>query len=543
MNQTNQTLLLDCTLRDGGYYNHWDFSPELIADYLAAMAAISADFVEIGFRSFDRRGFKGGAAYSTDAWIRSLPLPAGLKIGVMVNAAELIGHAEGVIPALQKLFSPAAESPVSLVRIACHVNEIEAALPACVWLKNQGYRVGLNLMQIADRDPAEVETAGKLCAGHPLDVLYFADSLGSMDPDQTAVIVKSLRRHWSGALGIHTHDNMTRALANSLRAIEEGVTWVDCTASGMGRGPGNARTEYLAIAVQPSRPVPCNITPLLATIKQHFAPLKAQYGWGANPYYYLAGMHGIHPTYIQEMLSDSRYAEADILAVIDHFKVAGARQFCADSLETARHFYTGEPRGSWHPASVMAGRDVLILGTGPGLASHRTAIEQYIRNRHPYVIALNTQSSVDPALIDARAACHPIRLLADCNQHVRLPQPLITPASMLPESVVTALAGKQLLDFGLAIADNQFRFEPTHCVLPTSLVIAYAMAIATSGRAARIFLAGFDGYGADDPRTAEMDGMLSDYQSTPGALPVLSITPTRYKMPATSVYAMISTND
>lgn len=542
MNQPVHTLLLDCTLRDGGYYNHWDFPPELVADYLAAMAAISADFVEIGFRSFDRRGFKGGAAYSTDAWIRSLPLPEGLKIGVMVNAAELVAHADGVVPALRQLFSPAQESPVSLVRVACHVNEFETILPGCTWLKNQGYSVGLNLMQIADRSAAEIEDIGKRCSGHAIDVLYFADSLGSMNPDQAASIVKSLRKHWSGALGIHTHDNMTQAMANSLRAVEEGVTWVDCTVSGMGRGPGNVKTEYLAIALQPRRPVPCNITPLLGLIKKHFAPMQAQYGWGANPYYYLAGMYGIHPTYIQEMLSDSRYAESDILAVIDHFRVAGARQFSADSLEAARHFYTGEPRGSWQPASVMAGREVLILGPGPGLASHRKAIEEYIRSRHPYVIALNTQSGVDPALIAARAACHPIRLLADCNQHASLPQPLITPASMLPESVIEALKGKQLLDFGLAIAENKFGFEPEHCVLPTSLVIAYAMAVATSGKAARIFLAGFDGYGADDPRTAEMDSMLNDYQNTPGALPVLSITPTRYKVPATSVYAMLPAN-
>lgn len=539
---THQTILLDCTLRDGGYYNHWDFSQELIADYLDAMAAISADFVEIGFRSLDLRGFKGGTAYSTDAWIRSLPLPEGLKIGVMVNASEVLGHSDGLVPALRLLFCHAQDSPVSLVRIACHVNEFDAVLPGFDWLKSQGYFVGLNLMQIADQNSTEIEDIGKRCSGHSIDVLYFADSLGSLNPDQTAGIVKSLRKHWSGALGIHTHDNMTQALANSLRAVGEGATWVDCTVSGMGRGPGNVKTEYLAIALQGLRQVPCNMTPLLALIKRHFVPMQQKFGWGANPYYYLSGMYGIHPTYIQEMLSDSRYAEADILAVIDHFKATGAKQYSADSLEAARHFFTGEPRGTWNPASVTQGRDVLILGTGPGIAAHRPAIEQYIACFHPYVIALNTQTCIAPALIDARAACHPIRLLADCSQHLALSQPLITPASQLPADVINALHGKPLLDFGLGISENAFAFEVEHCVLPTSLVIAYAMAVATSGQAKRILLAGFDGYGADDPRTAEMDAMLQIYQSTAGALPVLSITPTRYRIASSSVYAMLSPN-
>ena len=76
-------------------------------------------------------------------------------------------------------------------------------------------------------------------------------------------------------------------------------------------------------------------------------------------------------------------------------------------------------------------------------------------------------------------------------------------------------------------------------MLPTSLVVAYAMAAATSGKASRILLAGFDSYGSDDPRTDEMDNLLQDYQLADGALLLLSITPTRYKIASSSVYALI----
>ncbi|MBI4535085.1 MAG: aldolase, partial [Ignavibacteriae bacterium] len=117
-------VFVDCTLRDGGYYNNWDYPSDLIEEYLGAMSSLSVDYVEIGFRSFDKRGFKGGAAYSTDAWICRLPVPNGLNIGVMVNASEVVRHPDGVIPALEQLFAPASESPVTLVRFACHVHEI-----------------------------------------------------------------------------------------------------------------------------------------------------------------------------------------------------------------------------------------------------------------------------------------------------------------------------------------------------------------------------------------------------------------------------------
>lgn len=82
---------LDCTLRDGGYYNAWDFCPELILQYLDAMQAAGVDVVELGFRTLKNQGFQGPCAFTTDEFIRSLTIPGGLTIGVMVNGNELVG--------------------------------------------------------------------------------------------------------------------------------------------------------------------------------------------------------------------------------------------------------------------------------------------------------------------------------------------------------------------------------------------------------------------------------------------------------------------
>jgi len=99
------------------------------------------------------------------------------------------------------------------------------------------------------------------------------------------------------------------------------------------------------------------------------------------------------------------------------------------------------------------------------------------------------------------------------------------------------LGGKKLLDFGLTVKANTFSFSPTSATLPNSLVISYALALATSGKAKQILLAGFDGYGADDPRTQEMQKVLALYKDV-NALDVTSITPTSYSIPVLSVYAM-----
>ncbi|MBU1437766.1 MAG: aldolase catalytic domain-containing protein [Gammaproteobacteria bacterium] len=533
-------LLLDCTLRDGGYYNSWDFSRDLIDKYLNAMHAAGVDIVELGLRSLKNEGFKGACAFTTDGFIRSLDVPQDMKVSVMVNAVELLSESGTLETCLELLFpEPASSSPVSVVRIACHVHEFSNALPASRWLKERGFTVGFNLMQIADRAQCEIEQLSLEASKWPLDTLYFADSMGSMNPLQVAEVIGWLRTHWDGPLGIHTHDNMGMALQNTLRSIEEGVTWVDATVTGMGRGPGNAKTECLALEVADKRSTPCNMVPLMALVQQTFLPMQHKCGWGSNTYYYLAGKYGIHPTYIQEMMSDSRYSEEDILAVIARLRIEGGKKFSFNALDDARNFYQGPARGTWQPAEAIKGREVLLLGTGPGVANHQKAIEAYIQKTKPYVIALNTQSLISANLIDACVACHPVRLLADCDAHTKLPQPLITPSTMLPQEVRKALTGKVLLDFGLKVELESFDFKDSYAVIPTSLVIAYALAVAASGKASLISLAGFDGYKSDDPRNQEMNKLFKLYSESLNATPLTAITPTRYDITVKSVYAFV----
>ncbi len=531
-------ILLDCTFRDGGYYNSWDFSPELIEEYLLAMKAAQVDIVELGFRFIGNNGFKGPCAYTTDNFLRSLSIPSELTVAVMVNGGDLLTDL-GFEESLQQLFPETAETtPVELVRFACHFHEFERVLPAVGWLTERGYRVGFNLMQIAERSREDVLHLAREAKEWPIEVLYFADSMGSMTPDDAAKIIGWLREEWDGPIGIHTHDNMGLALANTLRAQKEGATWLDATVTGMGRGPGNARTEELVIEAEDFRQRKASFVPLMTLIRKHFGPMKEKYGWGTNPYYYLTGKYGIHPTYVQEMLGDARYNEEDILAVIDYLRVNGGKKFSRLSLGSARNFYSGQPAGSWAPASELEGRDVLLLGTGPGVERHRAALEAMIEREKPIVVALNTQAGIASDLIDLRVACHPVRLLADCEAHLQLPQPLVVPLSMMPESLKEALSKKEVRDFGISVEPSKFSFHETHCVTPASLVLSYALAIAASGKTNRIMLAGFDGYPAGDPRndeTAEIFKLFQDHCD----LELLAVTQSKHPLKAASIYGLI----
>lgn len=532
-------FIVDCTLRDGGYYNSWDFPKELINKYLQAMHAADIKIVEIGFRTLINNEFNGACLFSTDEFLNSLLIPNDVLIGVMVNASEILRH-DQINKALNRLFpNKSSDSPVKLVRIACHVFEFEKTLPAATWLKNKGYIVGFNIMQIADRTNKEIQSLAKLANEYPIDVLYFADSMGSMTPEKTEEIILSFRKEWKGSLGIHTHDNQGLAMSNTLRAIKSGVTWIDSTLTGMGRGPGNVKTEELLIETSIMQDKTINLVPVLALIREKFKPMRDKYQWGSNPFYYLGGKYGIHPTYIQEMLSDNRYKEEDILAVIEHLKVEGGKRYNSTDLDSARKNYTISPTGKWSPKSICRDKTILLLGTGPGVKKHRHALELYIKKHKPLVLALNTQCSVDPEMINLRVACHPLRLLADCDLHTQLPQPLITPFSMLPLNVKDALKNKEILDFGLKVQSETFEFKDKYCIVPSELVIAYALAILASGGAKSIYLAGFDGYEVDDPRNIEMNNILENFKSASENTQLIAVTPTRYEIMKKSIYGML----
>lgn len=530
-------VMLDCTLRDGGYYNNWDFEHGLVQRYLHAMASAKIDYVELGLRGFSRSGFFGPYAFSRDDHLCDLGLPKELHYGVMVNAAELLKHADGANVAVTQLFGPASESLIELVRVACHLREVAGVLDACRWLKSQGYRIGLNIMQIAECSVDELAIQVSAIPNDVVDVLYFADSTGGMSPAQVSAVTASLRKRWSGALGIHAHDNRALAHANTLQAISDGVTWVDSTVTGMGRGPGNAKTEYLALEFAEQR-VGANTAPLLKLVSRDFLPMQQVFGWGTNTYYYLAGKHGIHPTYVQEMLGDSRYSGADLATTLEALKKGGARTFSSDTLEAARHFYYGEAIGSWAPRETLQGREALLIGAGPGITRHRQALERYIRKNDPIVVVLNTHSVLDDAAVNLRLACHPLRLMADLSDYAELRQPLVTPASMLPSDVREALSTLKLLDFGISVRPGVFEFADHSCTVPNTLALSYALAMLASGDVSRILLAGFDGYAGDDPRNRELDQTLELFQAQPAAPELLAITPTRLQLPISSVYAL-----
>lgn len=529
--------ILDCTLRDGGYYNNWDFDRETVDRYLIAVNAASVDVVELGFRTLPKARFMGPYIYTTDEFVEQLDLPDGPVYGVMINGKEFVDNPAGLSGVVNKLFRQADASLISLVRIAINFNRALEMELVAMRLKELGYQVGINLMNSHAKHQSEyVDITREIATWETVDVLYFADSLGNMIPEQVEMICNALKKGWNGPLGIHTHNNKSLALINSITATDNGVTWCDGTITGMGRGAGNSATESLLLEMSLLNKHDGDAT-LLQPAVEDFSLLKNKYDWGANLYYHYASNHNIHPTFVQELLSDLRYDNQQVLSALQFLSEQESSSYSIDAVRRAIYGNQRDLEGKWDATGWVQDREVLLVGAGLSIDKYREAILQYIERMDPAVLFLNINRHLPENVAMATIVAHETRALFDAQLYQRLEHPLVLPISRIGKLIKSQLKGLVILDYGLTLDEGAFHIGAFGCCIQWPLSAAYALAVVTQGGAKNISLVGFDGYTSNDPRHEEMNDVFRSYEILDESVAIVSLTPTSYRVKQSSIFS------
>ena len=533
--------LLDCTLRDGGYYNNWDFDEEVVSSYLNAVTKSKIDFVELGLRNFTKIGFHGAFYYTTEDYLNRLELPEGPSYGVMVDAKTILASGKSVEDAVDELFVNAASSKLNLVRIAAHFHEVEACGVIACKLKEKGYLVGFNLMQAGGKSSALItEKTLVIKSWDCIDALYFADSLGNMEHDEVCRIIKAIQSAWQGDIGIHTHNNMGKALDNTLTARKAGATWLDVTITGMGRGAGNAQTESL-LAVLSKESDHYQPESVYELVIKHFAPMQKECGWGSNLPYFLGAQNDIHPTYIQNLLTGGEYGDDEIVAAINYLsKLEGTTSYNGDVLKSAISFSGTNcvAAGTGVLVDLFADKEVLILANGPSTRKYAKEIEAYISSRMPVVLSLNIVTEIDSDLIDYYCISHNSKFVSQGKLYSNLNKPIIAPLHRFSSNERSLLlSSNDVLDFGFEVVSDQFNVVDNFCQVPYEITVAYALAIAKVSNANAITMVGVDGYPSGDHRQMDMIDMLNMYMTSQLIPELTALTPTTYPIIQKSIYA------
>ena len=277
--------ILDCTLRDGGYYTDWKFETPLVREMVKALDGNGVDIIELGYKS---PIIGGPYRKCNDGFISGIiNFKVNASLAFMIDVKDYVLDKKINIELLLDIVKP--QNTFQVCRIAAKFDEL-IYLPELVKLiQNLGYRVICNLMAVSRLSKKDISNYVSTVKPLNLEAIYVADSYGALYPKDVSSIFSN-----KSITGIHTHDNMGLAFANCLEAINKEATYIDGTLTGMGRGVGNVTTEQLLIHRD-------KIDYNLLNCINKFNILKKRYGWGVNALYHQAGKHHIHPLYLQDL--------------------------------------------------------------------------------------------------------------------------------------------------------------------------------------------------------------------------------------------------
>ena len=290
--------VLDCTLRDGGYYTDWKFDTKLVRQLVKSLDNNNVDIIELGYKS---PVIGGPYRKCNDGFINSIiDFKVKADLAFMIDVKDYITDNKVNKSLINDIIKPS--SVFKVCRVAAKHNEINYIPEIVKILQGLGYNVICNLMAISKTSKKELEEYINITKNLNLTATYIADSYGALYPKDVKLIFQN-----KSIKGIHTHDNMGLAFANCLEAINQGATYIDGTLTGMGRGVGNATTEQLLTHRG-------EINSDLLDCINEFNKMKKYYGWGTNALYHKAGKEHIHPLYMQDLnqsnLSTKQLVEA-----------------------------------------------------------------------------------------------------------------------------------------------------------------------------------------------------------------------------------------
>jgi 4-hydroxy 2-oxovalerate aldolase len=290
-----QLKVLDCTIRDGGLINDHRFSDELVRAVYDACVAAGVDYMEIGYKGslqhFSREKY-GDWKFCEEQDLRRVvpdhsPATAGgLKLCVMADAGKCDWKTQ---------IGPKKDSVIDVVRVACYVHQIPEAVEMIHHAHEHGYETWCNLMAISTVQEVEVDQALQVIAQTPATAVAVVDSFGSLYREQIDHLVKKYQAALAPAgkeVGIHAHNNMQLAFANTIEAIILGANRADATMAGLGRGAGNCPMELLLGFLRNPK---FKLRPVLALLQDHFLKLRESVEWGPLIPYNLTGLLNRHP--------------------------------------------------------------------------------------------------------------------------------------------------------------------------------------------------------------------------------------------------------
>ena len=381
--------ILDCTLRDGGYINDWNFGHRAIKKIIHKLEETGIEIIECGFLR-DKPYNPNRSVFSSLDQISAL-MPYKKQDTLYVGMIALGDISGDKIP-------PCDGSSIDGIRLTFHKGEWEDADCLAGGLMEKGYKVFFQPVGITSYNDTEVlELISKVNTLHPY-AFYLVDTLGMMYQNELLRLfyLADNNLHSDIAIGYHPHNNLQLAFSNAqalMRIHSKRHIILDTSVYGMGRGAGNLCTELVAHYINVNAAKKYDVLPLMEIVDEYLTVIYENTPWGYSTPYYLAAVGGIHPDYASYLLNKQTISVRAISTILELIPAHQRDMFDRGLIEGIYISYQSNEINDSESSTMLqqfiGDRKVLILAPGNSILSHADEVQRFILDNNPYIISIN----------------------------------------------------------------------------------------------------------------------------------------------------------
>lgn len=388
--KNNLVRVLDCTLRDGGYCNSWQFGKANISKVMKYLVEAKVEIVECGFIS-DKGDFDGNKSVFNTFYQANTFKPK--TVGETLFVA-MINYGEYDI----KNVPDCDESTIQGIRLAFHKKDVKQAISYCKQLKNKGYKVFVQPMVSMNYTEEEFIDLINMTNSFSPFAFYIVDTFGSFKVSdlQRRFLLVEKYLDMDISIGFHTHNNSQLAYSNaqafvSYPTIHDRI--VDCSILGMGRGAGNLNTELFLEFLNDYKEKDYLISPILTAIDEVIGYFYDKHYWGYSLPNYLSAKYNCHPNYANYLSAKHTLTIDninDIFAMFDENKKNNYDELYVESVyfEYMKRGQDNETQISNFKKEII-GKEVLIIAPGKSFIEELDRIREYVNEHKPIIICVN----------------------------------------------------------------------------------------------------------------------------------------------------------
>ena len=329
--------VLDCTLRDGGYVNNWQFGAQAIHDIRHALDRTGVTIAELGFMRNE--------AYQPDRAVYSSTAQVAEIIGEKDSAMLFAGLIEMANYFPEPMLAPADPAGPEAIRYSFWKRKIDEAYDYCAHIKEKGYLLCCQPTRVEQYSDADFARMCRQFSKLKPYAVYIVDTFGLLQKKDLLRYAQIGHDNLDEriVLGYHAHDNMGQAFGNACAFLEmdlDRTLQVDASMCGIGRGAGNLKLELILQYLNDFHGGSYDLTPIYQMWDQHLGAVKQAHPWGFELPYFIAAAHACNPNYAIYFM-DAGMTVAQIAAAIQGIEGQDKYLFSPEKARYYREQVTG----------------------------------------------------------------------------------------------------------------------------------------------------------------------------------------------------------